>query len=170
MTQGQACDGSSGHGRVVVEDGKVVDVSEPRVEFCPLFSKHRGIEKLTKENVRQNVEFRIKDFGMFTERREMRMKDFLSFGVSELMSMCVSKGMLDCAVIVCDGAGTAIVDDPELIQGIGGRISGWWRPRPSRASSGSHRQGAGAGPGDGAGSTRWPGRARPGTWAIGRSG
>jgi len=109
---------------VVVEDGKIVDVSEPRVDFCPLFYKYRGIEKLTRENVRQNIEFRIKDFGIFTERREMRMKDFLSFGISEIMSMCVSKGILDCAVTVCDGSGTAIVEDPELIQGIGGRISG----------------------------------------------
>lgn len=113
-----------GLSRVVVENGVVVDVSEPRVEFCPLFYKHRGIEKLTKESIRENVEFRIKDFGIFTERREMRMKDFLSFGISELMSMCVTKGMIDCSVCVCDGSGTAVVDDPELIQGIGGRISG----------------------------------------------
>ncbi len=113
-----------GLSRVVVEDGKVVEVSEPKVQFCPLFFKHRGIEKLTRESIRENVEFRIRDFGIFTERREMRMRDFLSFGVSELMSMCVTKGILDCAVTVCDGSGTAVVDDPELIQGIGGRISG----------------------------------------------
>jgi len=113
-----------GLSRVVVENGVVVDVSEPRVDFCPLFYKHRGIEKLTKESIRENVEFRIRDFGIFTERREMRMKDFLSFGISEIMSMCVTKGILDCSVCVCDGSGTAVVDDPELIQGIGGRISG----------------------------------------------
>ncbi len=106
-----------GLSRVVVENGVVVDVSEPRVEFCPLFYKHRGIEKLTKESIRENVEFRIRDFGIFTERRQMRMKDFLSFGISEIMSMCVTKGILDCSVCVCDGSGTAVVDDPELIQG-----------------------------------------------------
>ncbi|HSA35805.1 MAG TPA: DUF2099 family protein, partial [Methanomassiliicoccales archaeon] len=93
-----------GLSRVVVENGVVVDVSEPRVEFCPLFYKQRGIEKLTKESIRGNVEFRIRDFGIFTERREMRMKDFLSFGISEIMSMCVIKGMLDCSVCVCDGS------------------------------------------------------------------
>jgi putative methanogenesis marker protein 8 len=119
-----------GLSRVVVENGVVVDVSEPRVEFCPLFFKHRGIEKLTKESIRENVEFRIKDFGIFTERRQMRMKDFLSFGISELMSMCVSKGILDCSVCVCDGSGTAVVEDPELIQGIGGRISGMVETSP----------------------------------------
>jgi hypothetical protein len=61
--------------------------------------------------VRKNIEFRIKDFGIFTEEREVRMKDFLSFGISEIMAMCVSKGILDCAVTVCDGSGTAVVDD-----------------------------------------------------------
>jgi len=110
--------------KVVIEDGKVVEVSEPLVDHCPLFFKNRGIDRFTRELVRQNVEFRIKDFGIFTEHRETRMKDFLNFGISELMSMCVSKGVLDCAVTVCDGSGTAVVDDPELVQGIGGRISG----------------------------------------------
>jgi len=113
-----------GMAKVVVEDGKVVEVSDPIIDYCPLFFKNRGIERFTRELVKQNIEFRIKDFGIFTERREMRMKDFLHFGISELMSMCVSEGILDCAVTVCDGSGTVVVDDPELIQGIGGRISG----------------------------------------------
>ncbi len=113
-----------GKTRVVVEDGKVVEVGEPQVRYCPLFAKHRGIQEITPNVVRENVEFRIRDFGMCTESRNMRMKDFLSFGVSELMGMALSKGMIDCTVIVCEGAGTVIVTDPELAQGIGGRISG----------------------------------------------
>lgn len=113
-----------GKTRVVVEDGKVVEVGEPQVRYCPLFAKHRGIQEITPNVVRENVEFRIRDFGMCTESRNMRMNDFLSFGVSELMGMALSKGMIDCTVIVCEGAGTVIVTDPELAQGIGGRISG----------------------------------------------
>ena len=113
-----------GLARVVIEDGKVIEVSPPRVEYCPLFNKYRKIEKLDVDAVRQNMEFRIKDFGMCTPQRKMKMHDFLSFGISEVMSMCVSKGILDCAITVCDGSGTAIVDDAELVQGIGGRISG----------------------------------------------
>lgn len=113
-----------GKTRVVVEDGKVMEVGQPEVEYCPLFAKHRGIQQITPEIVRENVEFRIRDFGMCTESRKMRMKDFLSFGVSELMGMALSKGLIDCTVIVCEGAGTVIVTDPELAQGIGGRISG----------------------------------------------
>ena len=113
-----------GKTRVVIEDGKVTEVGKPEVDYCPLFAKHRGIQRITPEIVRENIEFRIKDFGMCTEARKMRMKDFLSFGVSEMMGMALSKGMIDCTVIVCDGAGTVIVTDPELAQGIGGRISG----------------------------------------------
>lgn len=113
-----------GMARVTIEDGKVVEVSEPLVDHCPLFFKNRGIEKFSREIVRNNIEFRIRDFGIFTEHREVRMKDFLSFGISEIMAMCVSEGILECAVTVSDGAGTVVVDDPEMVQGIGGRISG----------------------------------------------
>jgi putative methanogenesis marker protein 8 len=110
--------------KVVIEDGKVTFVGEPQVRYCPLFAKHRGIKEFTPEAVRGNIEFRIKDFGMCTPARQMRMKDFLSFGVSELIAMCITRKMLDCAVLVTDGAGTVIVTDPEIVQGIGGRISG----------------------------------------------
>jgi putative methanogenesis marker protein 8 len=113
-----------GKTRVVIEDGKVVEVGEPEVTYCPLFFKHRGIERITKEIVRENMEFRIRDFGMCTPQRRLRMKDFLSFGVSELMGMALEKDLLDCVVIVCDGAGTVIVKEPALAQGIGGRVSG----------------------------------------------
>ncbi|MFP4171215.1 MAG: methanogenesis marker 8 protein [Methanomassiliicoccales archaeon] len=113
-----------GKTRIVVENGKVVEVGEPAVDYCPLFYKYRGIETLTPGKVRENIEFRISDFGMCTPGRKLRMRDFLSFGVSELMAMCVREGTFDCAVLVTDGAGTVVVDEPELIQGIGGRISG----------------------------------------------
>ncbi|HSV42051.1 MAG TPA: methanogenesis marker 8 protein [Methanomassiliicoccales archaeon] len=113
-----------GKARVVIEDGKVVEVGEPLVTYCPLFFKHRGITEFTPDIIRKNIEFRIKDFGMCTPERKLRMRDFLSFGVSELLGMAVANGTLDCAVIVCEGAGTVIIDEPEMVQGIGGRVSG----------------------------------------------
>jgi putative methanogenesis marker protein 8 len=119
-----------GKTKVVIEDGKVVFVSKPVVSYCPLFMKHRGIREIKEETVRENVEFRIRDFGMCTPARNMRMKDFLTYGVSELLAMAVSERMLDCAVLVSDGAGTCVVTDPELIQGIGGRISGIMETTP----------------------------------------
>ena len=110
--------------QVVIEDGEVVEVGDPRIRYCPLFFKYRGIESLTPEQVRENVEFRIADFGLCTPGRKLRMRDYLSFGISEILAMCVEEAILDCGVIVCDGAGTVVISDPEVIQGIGGRISG----------------------------------------------
>ncbi len=113
-----------GRAKVVVEDGKVVEVGEPIIEYCPLFKRHRGIDRIDERSIRENIEFRIRDFGMCTPQRDMRMEDFLSFGVSELICMGVEEGVLDAAVLVGDGVGTCVVDEPAMIQGIGGRISG----------------------------------------------
>ena len=52
------------------------------------------------------------------------MKDFLSFGVSETLSTLLEEGEIDCVVSVCEGCGTVILTEPELVQGTGGRVSG----------------------------------------------
>jgi putative methanogenesis marker protein 8 len=113
-----------GKAKVVIKDGKVVEVGEPKIKYCPLFHKYRGIEEITPETIRKNMQFRIQDFGMCTAKRILRMKDFLSFGISETISTLLEEKIIDCAVIVCEGAGTVIIENPELVQGIGGRISG----------------------------------------------
>ena len=58
-----------GLSKITIKDGKVVDVGEPEVEYCPLFDHHRGIKKLTKEVIAENIQFRIDDFGMCTSKR-----------------------------------------------------------------------------------------------------
>lgn len=113
-----------GKTRVVIKNGKVVEVGEPKIDYCPIFDKYRGIKKFTPENVKENIEFRIKDFGMCTGNRTMRMKDFLSFGVSETLNTLVEEGLIDAVVTVCEGCGTVILTESELVQGIGGRVSG----------------------------------------------
>lgn len=113
-----------GKSRVTIEDGKVVDVTEPVVKTCPLMRKHRGIEEFNKDTIRENAEYRIAKFGMCTENRQVRMHDFLNFGVSEMISLALEKGMINAAVIAADGCGTVVLDDPEIVQGMGGRISG----------------------------------------------
>jgi len=116
-----------GKAKVVIKDGKVVEVGEPLIEYCPLFHKHRGIEKLDKEAIKKNMEFRIDDFGMCSPERQVKMKDFLSFGVSETISTMLSENIIDCAIMVCEGCGTVIVTDSEMAQGIGGRVSGLYK-------------------------------------------
>lgn len=113
-----------GKARIVIRDGKVVEVGEPQIGYCPIFDKHRGIKKIDKEVIRKNMEFRISDFGMCTPRRVLKMKDFLSFGVSEIICTAMMKKLVDAAVLVCEGTGTLIVTEPEMVQGVGGRVSG----------------------------------------------
>lgn len=119
-----------GKSQITINDGKVVDVTEPEVEYCPLFDHHRGIKKLTKEVIRENIQFRIDDFGMCTPNRQLRMKDFLSFGISEIMCTLLDENVIDSVVMVLEGCGTIIVTEPELVQGIGGRVSGLVKTSP----------------------------------------
>ena len=109
---------------VVVENGRVIEVGEPLIERCPIFLKARGIEKITKEIVKQNIEFRIQDFGMCTGNRAIEMEVFVGFGASEVMMTGLRRGLIDASVSVCEGAGTVITTSPTLTQGIGARISG----------------------------------------------
>lgn len=113
-----------GKARIVIKDGKVVEVREPMLSYCPIFDKFRGIKKLDKKSIQENIEFRIKDFGMCTGDRKLRMRDYLSFGISEIIRTAMELKILDAAVMVCEGCGTVVVTEPEMAQGIGGRVSG----------------------------------------------
>jgi putative methanogenesis marker protein 8 len=119
-----------GKTRVVVKDGKVIEVGEPEVEWCPLFAKMRGIKKITPEEVKKNMEFRINDFGMFTDKRRLELEDFVGFGASEVMMTGLRRGLLDTTVTACEGAGTVISNKPTLVQGMGGRMSGLVETEP----------------------------------------
>ena len=119
-----------GKSKITIKNGKVIDVTEPEVEYCPLFDHHRGIKKLTKEVIAENIQFRIDDFGMCTPERQLRMKDFLNFGISEIMCTLLDENVIDSVVMVLEGCGTLIVTEPELVQGIGGRVSGLVKTSP----------------------------------------
>lgn len=119
-----------GLSRVTIVDGKVVEVTEPRVKHCPLFDEKRGIKELNCESIRENIEYRIARFGMCTENRETTMDNFLSFGISEILSYAIQNRRIDAAVIAADGCGTAVITDPRIVQGMGGRISGICETEP----------------------------------------
>lgn len=113
-----------GMATVVVSDGKIVEMRPPVLGYCPMFNKMRNIETIDEDAVRQNIEFRIRDFGLFTEDRVVRAPDIVTFGVSEILNKAIRDGKIDAAVIVADGCGSAVVTDPEVLQGLCGRISG----------------------------------------------
>jgi putative methanogenesis marker protein 8 len=115
-----------GRARVVVRNGEVVEVGLPLLKKCPLARRFaQPVLQMNPEEIRANMEERIRGYGMCTgERALLSDRDFVIFGASELISCGIRKGMLDAAVIVCDGAGTVVANNPQLIQGIGGRMSG----------------------------------------------
>ena len=119
-----------GRSHVVIEDGKVLEVGEPEVRYCPMFKRMKGIDRLDKDSIRENIEFRISDFGMCTDDRELEMDDVVTFGVSEIMSLALRQGNLDAVVLAADGCGTAVITKPCLVQGLGGRISGLCETEP----------------------------------------
>ncbi|WP_410509997.1 DUF2099 family protein [Methanosarcina hadiensis] len=120
-----------GKARVVVKDGKVIEVGIPEVEWCPLFVKLRGVEKMTPDEIRKNMEARISELGMFTENRRLEFETtVVAFGASEIMMSGLNSGFLETTVTACDGAGTVISGNPALVQGIGGRMSGLVETEP----------------------------------------
>jgi putative methanogenesis marker protein 8 len=121
-----------GRSRVVIRDGKVVEVGEPQISDCPLAKRFAfPVPAITKDAIKANIEHRIQAFGMCTPDREVcDTREFVGFGASELLSFGLYAGLIDAAVLVCDGAGTVIVTKPEMAQGIGGRMSGLVRTSP----------------------------------------
>jgi putative methanogenesis marker protein 8 len=121
-----------GRARVVIREGRVVEVGEPVIEDCPLARRFAvPVTAMEPGAIRANMEARIRSFGMCTpERQVLSETDFVLFGASELMMEGLRSGLLDGAVLACDGAGTVVVADPALVQGIGGRMSGLVKTTP----------------------------------------
>lgn len=115
-----------GRCRIVVRDGVVVEVGPPLIRECPLARRFaRPVHPITADAVKENIEHRIRAFGMCSaDRQVLSSGEYVGFGASELISYGLSTGHFDAAVIACEGAGTVIAPVPELVQGIGGRMSG----------------------------------------------
>ncbi len=90
----------------------------------------RGIQKITPEEVQKIIEFRISDFGIFTDKRRLELEDFVGFGATEVMMTGLRRRLFDTTVTACDGAGTVIASNPILVQGMGGRMSGLVETEP----------------------------------------
>ena len=121
-----------GRSRIVIRDGKVVEVGEAIIADCPLAKRFAyPIPAITKDAIKANIEHRIKAFGMCTANREvLDSREFVGFGASELLSFGLKIGFIDAVVLACDGAGTVVVTKPGMVQGIGGRMSGIVRTSP----------------------------------------
>ncbi|MEM1625307.1 MAG: DUF2099 family protein [Candidatus Nezhaarchaeales archaeon] len=121
-----------GKTKIVIRSGNVVYIGEPLIKSCPLASRfEEPVRTFSKEEIRRNIEFRIRRFGMFTRNRIVTSdEDFVPFGSSELISFGLKKRMIGGAVIVADCAGTVVTRNPLLVQGLGGRLSGLVKTSP----------------------------------------
>ena len=61
---------------------------------------------------------------MCTPQRVIEMDDLVTVGISEILKTNMEKGNIDCVVGACDGAGTLLMTNPRVVQGVGGRVSG----------------------------------------------
>ncbi len=111
---------------VVVSEGRVVDVDRSQaLDQCPMQSAFStsGVAEYTLEKMRQ--------FGHFSPKRQLTRNTIaVPYGASEMLMYAMEKGVLDCAVTVCDGAGTVVSTEPSVVQGIGARMNGLFYTTP----------------------------------------
>lgn len=121
-----------GKSRIVIRNGEIIEIADALITTCPLAERFaKPVHLITPEAVRESFSNRISAFGMCTNAREvLGSGEFVGFGASELISAGLKIGIIDCAVIASDGAGTVIVRSPGLVQGIGGRMSGLVKTSP----------------------------------------
>jgi putative methanogenesis marker protein 8 len=116
--------------RVRISERGVEVLSEPIVEYCPLHNALYGTEKIDAEAVRKSVEKKIAGFGFCCENRVFNAEPIVAYGASEMMSFWLEKGLIDCAIVVCEGAGTIVTANGKLVQAIGARLTGIIKTSP----------------------------------------
>lgn len=114
---------------VAVSGRKVVEVDRSSaLDRCPLQ------KWFSDASVEDYITSKIAEFGHFTSGREIARDSIdVPYGTSEMLMHALRGGVIDCAVTVCDGAGTVITDNPEIIQGIGARMNGLFHTSPIRS-------------------------------------
>ncbi len=117
---------------ISVSDGHVINVTDPVLKFCPLaghlYEDLRGKcgagKEDIKEALRKTIESKIKDHGFFTDKRKLSYRGIsIPYGASEMLRAALDKKVINSAVVVCEGAGTVIVNIPDIVQGIGARMN-----------------------------------------------
>jgi len=116
--------------RVRISEKGIEVLSEPMIEYCPLHEALYGTKKIDVEAVRKSVEMKIAGFGFCCGNRAFDDEPIVAYGASEMMRFWLEKGLIDCAVVVCEGAGTVITSNRRLVQAMGARLTGIVRTSP----------------------------------------
>jgi putative methanogenesis marker protein 8 len=116
--------------RVKISEKGVRVLTEPTVAYCPLHEALYGTKKISTETVRKTVEKKIAGYGFCCANRVFNSEPVVAYGASEMMRVWLEKGLIDCAVVVCEGAGTVITANGKLVQSIGARLTGVVKTSP----------------------------------------
>jgi len=116
--------------RVRISEKGVEVLSEPSVEQCPLHDALYGTERIDVDTVRRSVEMKISGFGFCCRKRAFDAEPVVAYGASEMMRVWIEKKLVDCAIVVSEGAGTVITNNGKLVQAIGARLTGIIRTSP----------------------------------------
>ena len=116
--------------RVRISEKGVEVLSEPLVEYCPLHEALYGAKQIDVEAVKKSVEMKINGFGFCCGSRIFNSEPVVAYGASEMMRFWLEKRLMDCAVVVCEGAGTVITSNGKLVQAIGARLTGIIKTSP----------------------------------------
>ncbi len=103
--------------RVRVKDGKIEVLTEPLIGCCPLRRDLYGIEKESRETVERVLQGHMQELGMYGRKRVLELQEKpVSFGASEILMDAMREGLVDAAVVVCEGAGTVVAARPDVLR------------------------------------------------------
>ncbi|MCQ8903738.1 MAG: DUF2099 family protein [Methanothrix sp.] len=116
---------------VRIRDGVPEVLTAPLIRFCPLRRDLYGIHEESRETVEKVIRSHIKELGMYSPQRVLQLaEDPVSFGASEILMDGMAEGLVDAAVVVCDGAGTAVITRPDVLQAVGAHMTGLIKTDP----------------------------------------
>jgi len=110
--------------RVEIVGTEVRVLDEPLTRRCPLQSMAYGYDEIDRDVVKRKMEMKIRKLGFASKERAFTTEPRVPYGASEMIMSCLEEGVFDCAVTVCEGAGTVLASTPELVQMIGAFLSG----------------------------------------------
>jgi len=116
--------------RVRISEKGVEVLTKPLVEYCPLHEAMYGTKHIDRDTVRKSVEMKIAGYGFCCGNRVFDAESVVAYGASEMMRVWLEKKLIDCAVVVCEGAGTVITANGSLVQAIGARLTGIVKTSP----------------------------------------
>ena len=117
--------------RVRVKDGKIEVLTDPIISCCPLRRDLYGIEKESRETVERVLQGHMQELGMYGPERVLELQEKpVSFGASEILMDAMAEGLVDAAVVVCEGAGTVVATRPDVLQAVGAHMTGLIKTEP----------------------------------------